>query len=157
MKKKVWFLVLVSLLGAIISCSNSSSNLKDGYYTAEVYSYDDYGWKEYMTICVNNGIITQVEFNAKDIGGFIKSWDMDYMRRMKAISGTYPNEYSRYYAAKFMEDQNVNSIDALTGATDSWVSFMQLARAVLENAKNGVSSVAIVSIQPHAGTGAQGE
>jgi major membrane immunogen (membrane-anchored lipoprotein) len=157
MKKKVWLPVLVLLLGGIISCANSSSDLKDGYYTAEVYSYDTYGWKEYMTICVNNGIITQVEFNAKDIGGFIKSWDMDYMRRMNVVSGTYPNEYSRYYAAKFMEDQNANSIDALTGATDSWVSFIQLAKAVLENAKNGGSSVAVVSIQPYAGTGAQGE
>jgi major membrane immunogen (membrane-anchored lipoprotein) len=156
MKKVAWFLVLVSLLG-IISCTHSSSRLNDGYYTAEIYDYDKYGWKEYMTICVNNGIITQVEFNAKDIGGFIKSWDMDYMRRMSAISGTYPNEYSRYYAAKFMQDQNADSIDVLTGATDSWDTFVQLARAVLENARNGTNSVAVVPAQAHTGTGAQGE
>jgi major membrane immunogen (membrane-anchored lipoprotein) len=148
-RKTAVFLVFVSL--QLVSCANSSSGLKDGYYTAETYDFDKFGWKEYMTVCVSNGIITQVEFNAKDIGGFIKSWDMDYMRLMKAISGTYPNEYSRYYAAQFMKDQNADSIDAITGATDSWVVFVQLARAMLENSKNGVTSVAVVSIQPEAG------
>lgn len=152
---------LVSILfffsGVIISCVNSSSRLKDGYYTAESSEYDEYGWKAFMTICVNNGIISQVEFNAKDIGGFIKSWDMDYMRLMNAATGTYPNEYIRFYASQFMEDQNADSIDVLTGATDSRESFVQLARAVLENARNGVTSVAVVPGRPYTGTEAPGD
>ncbi|MDR0709930.1 MAG: FMN-binding protein [Spirochaetaceae bacterium] len=151
MKKKVWGVLLVSFFSIVISCSNSSSRLKDGYYTAECDEYDENGWKAFMTICVNNGIISQVEYNAKDIGGFIKSWDMDYMRIMNAASGTYPNEYSRFYASQFIEDQNADSIDVLTGATNSWESFVLLARAVLENARNGVTSVAVVPIQPHTG------
>jgi major membrane immunogen (membrane-anchored lipoprotein) len=159
MKKKLWTLISVSFLIVIISCVscvNSSSRLKDGYYTAESSDYDEYGWKSFMTICVNNGIISQVEFNAKDIGGFIKSWDMEYMRVMSAESGTYPNEYSRFYSSQFMEDQNVDSIDVLTGATDSREHFIWLARAILENARNGVTSVAVVPIR-HAGTGAPGD
>jgi major membrane immunogen (membrane-anchored lipoprotein) len=155
--KKIWGTVLVFFLSIVISCTNSSSRLRDGYYTAEDGEYDKYGWKSFMTICVNNGIISQVEFNAKDMGGFIKSWDMDYMRVMNAVSGTYPNEYSRFYASQFMEDQNVDSIDVLTGATDSWEHFVQLARAVLENARNGVTSVAVISIRSHTGTEAPGD
>jgi major membrane immunogen (membrane-anchored lipoprotein) len=157
MKKKVWGMLLVSLFGVVISCANSSSRLKDGYYTAECDGYDEYGWKTFMTISVNNGIISQVEFNAKDIGGFIKSWDMDYMRIMNAKSGTYPNEYSRFYASQFIEDQNVDSIDVLAGATSSWNTFVLLGRAALENAKNGVTSVAVVPIRSYAGTGAPGD
>jgi major membrane immunogen (membrane-anchored lipoprotein) len=160
MKKKHLGPIFVSLLSIImfcISCSNSSFHLKDGYYTAEHSEYDEYGWKTFMTICVNNGIISQVEFNAKDIGGFIKSWDMDYMRIMNAASGTYPNEYSRFYASQFMEDQNADSIDVLTGATDSREYFVQLARAVLENAKNGVTSVTVVPFRPRMGTEAPGD
>ncbi|MDR2052447.1 MAG: FMN-binding protein [Treponema sp.] len=145
--KMFWSALLVFFLSAIISCTNSSSRLKDGYYTAESSNYDEYGWKPFMTICVNNGIISQVEFNAKDIGGFIKSWDMNYMRLMSAASGTYPNEYSRFYASQFIEDQNADSIDVLTGATDSREHFVLLARAVLENARNGVTSVAIVPLR----------
>jgi major membrane immunogen (membrane-anchored lipoprotein) len=98
-----------------------------------------------------------VEFNAKDIGGFIKSWDMNYMRIMSAASGTYPNEYTRFYASQFMEDQNVDSIDVLAGATDSREHFVLLARAVLENARNGVTSVAVVSTQSRAETEAPGD
>jgi major membrane immunogen (membrane-anchored lipoprotein) len=156
MVKRV-FWVLVSLLGVINSCANSSSRLKDGYYTAEMSEYDEYGWKEFMTICVNNGIISQVEFNAKNIGGFIKSWDMDYMKVMKDATGTYPNEYSRFFSSQFVEDQNVDSIDILTGATDSWDNFMLLARAVLKSAENGARSATIVHVQPPAGTGAPRE
>jgi major membrane immunogen (membrane-anchored lipoprotein) len=147
---KNWFAVLVFCLSVVISCTNSSSRLKDGYYTAEIGEYDEQGWKSFITICVNNGIISQVEFNAKDIGGFIKSWDMNYMRDMNAASGTYPNEYIRFYASQLMEDQNADSIDALTGATDSWEQFVRLARAVLENAKNGVTSAAVVPIRSRA-------
>jgi major membrane immunogen (membrane-anchored lipoprotein) len=154
MKKKVWGMLLVSLFSVVMSCANSSSRLKDGYYTAECAEYDEYGWKTFMTISVNNGIISQVEFNAKDIGGFIKSWDMNYMRIMNTKNGTYPNEYSRFYASQFIEDQNVDSIDVLTGATVSWNIFVLLARAALENAENGVTSVAVVPIKSYTGTGA---
>jgi major membrane immunogen (membrane-anchored lipoprotein) len=155
--KKIGSVVLVLIFSIVISCTGSSSRLKDGYYTAESGEYDKYGWKSFITICVNNGIISQVEFNDKDIGGFIKSWDMDYMRVMNAASGTYPNEYSRFFASQFIEDQNVDSIDVLTGATDSWEHCVQLARAVLENAEKGVTSVAVVSIRPYAATEAPGD
>ncbi|MDR1411222.1 MAG: FMN-binding protein [Spirochaetaceae bacterium] len=157
MRKKSCFPALVSLLAILASCSNSSARLRDGYYTAEMGEYDEYGWKEFMTICVNNRIISQVEFNAKDIGGLLKSWDMDYMKVMKAASGTYPNEYSRFFSAQFVADQNVDSIDALTGATDSRASFILLGRAVLESAKSGAASVVIVPVQTPAGTGARSE
>jgi major membrane immunogen (membrane-anchored lipoprotein) len=82
---------------------------------------------------------------------------MNYMRIMNAASGTYPNEFSRFYASHFIEDQNADSIDVLTGATDSWNHFLQLAQAVLENAKNGVTSAAVVPAKPYTGTGAPGD
>ena len=59
-------------------------------------------------------------------------------------NGTYPNEYTRYYARQFQEDQNADSIDALTGATSSHSSFQLLSEAVLEQARQGDSSVRVV-------------
>ncbi|MDR1127961.1 MAG: FMN-binding protein [Treponema sp.] len=156
MRKRNCLPVLILLLGTL-SCTNSSSRLRDGYYTAEMSGYDKYGWKEFMTVCVNNGIISQVEFNAKDIGGFIKSWDTDYMRAMKAADGTYPNEYSRFFSSQFVQDQNVDSIDALAGATDSRGNFILLGQAVLKSARSGAAPVVVVPVPLPPGTGARGE
>ena len=86
-----------------------------------------------------------MEYNAKNASGYIKSWDMAYMRRMNSIVGTYPNQYTRTYAAAFLQSGNVNQIDAIAGASTSYKSFIKLAASALENAKTGNSEVAIVS------------
>jgi major membrane immunogen (membrane-anchored lipoprotein) len=71
---------------------------------------------------------------------------MDYMRLMNALSGTYPNEYTRYYASQLMEKQNADAIDVLTGATDSWHIFTRLAKAAVKSAGNGDRNIAVVRI-----------
>ena len=45
------------------------------------------------------GSIVSVEYNAENASGFIKSWDNAYMQTMLHTNGTYPNEYTRYYAS----------------------------------------------------------
>ena len=59
-------------------------------------------------------------------------------------NGTYPNEYTRYYAGQLLEDQNGEHIDALSGATSSYGSFQKLADAVLDQARKGDSSIVFV-------------
>ena len=119
-------------------------SLRDGYYTAEAKYFDEYGWKEYVTIFVSGGKITTVEYNAKNPNGFIKSWDMDYMRVMNASEGTYPNAYTRIYAADLLAKQDAEKIDAVSGATHSYHKFKQLAAAVIIKIKEGDTSVAFV-------------
>ena len=65
---------------------------------------------------------------------------------MLHINGTYPNEYTRYYAGQLLEEQSESGVDAITGASSSHKTFLLLARAVLEQAKKGDSSIAIVNI-----------
>ena len=98
------FLPLLLLL--LPACSQNAQQMHDGYYTAEVTSFDDQGWKPFLTIYVSNNKIVTVEYNAKNASGFIKSWDMDFMRRMKSAVGTYPNKYVRAYAAALLDKQN---------------------------------------------------
>jgi major membrane immunogen (membrane-anchored lipoprotein) len=119
--------------------------MQDGYYTAEEKEFY-HGWKEFVTIYVSNGQIVTVEYNAKNPAGFIKSWDMDYMRNMGSGSGTYPNEYTRTYAAELLAAQDVDSIDLITGATNSYNTFVPLARAAIEQAKKGDKTVIIVDV-----------
>lgn len=66
------------------------------------------------------------------------------MQTMLHSNGTYPNEYTRYYAGQLLEGQGEDEIDALSGATSSYGSFQKLEAAVLEQAKKGDSSIALV-------------
>jgi major membrane immunogen (membrane-anchored lipoprotein) len=134
----------VVLLIGVSGCGESENVLQDGYYTAQV-AEPSHGWTEFLTICVNDGAIVSAEFQAKTASGFIKSWDMDYMRTMNAADGTYPNEYVRVYTTELIESQSPD-IDVLSGATESYNSFKLLSAAVIEQAKAGDNTVAIVEV-----------
>ena len=143
MKKRrlaLWlFLVVICT-----SCGGNSFSLKDGYYTAEAAVFDEHGWKEYVTVCVSGGRIILIEYNAFNVSGFIKSWDMNYMRIMNAEHGTYPNAYTRYYAGQALNKQGTGGIDGLSGATTSFHSFLKLTNAALENARQGIAETELV-------------
>ncbi len=138
-------LISLTLLALLTACGSKTEEpaLQDGYYTAQAAEFS-HGWKEYITIMVKGGNIVSVEYNAENASGFIKSWDSNYMQNMLHSDGTYPNEYTRYYAGQLLEGQGEGSVDALTGATSSYNSFQKLSAAVVEQAKQGDSSIVIV-------------
>jgi len=142
------FVMLISLLlmMPLLTACGDQEGLQDGYYTAQASEFS-HGWKEYITILVKGGSIVSVEYNAENASGFIKSWDNTYMLNMLQVSGTYPNEYTRYYANQLLEGQGEEGIDALSGATSSHGSFQILSQAVLEQARMGDSSIAIVDTE----------
>ncbi len=140
--RRTWLLLFMILL--LAGCGKNEE-LQDGYYTAQASEYN-FGWKEYVTIMVKGGRIVSVEYNAENASGFIKSWDNAYMQNMLHSNGTYPNEYTRYYAGEFLEKQGKEEIDALSGATSSYGSFQMLEAAVLEQARKGDSSIILVDI-----------
>jgi major membrane immunogen (membrane-anchored lipoprotein) len=146
-KLYTFFSVIVILLAAIAynSSATSENELKDGYYTAEAADYR-YGWKEFLSIYVNNGRIVMVEYDASNSAGFMKSWDLDYMRLMNKIDGNYPNKYTRNYASELVARQRAEGIDAMSGATDSFHSFKRLAEAAIAQARMGDRKVAFVKI-----------
>lgn len=142
--KKIFAIFLCLLPTALLlTACGGQTGLQDGYYTAQASEFN-YGWKEYITILVKGGSIISVEYNAENASGFIKSWDNAYMQTMLHTDGTYPNEYTRYYADQLLERQGKGSIDALTGATSSHKTFQVLEQAVLEQAKRGDSSIVFV-------------
>ena len=126
-----------------VEAVNAGAGLQDGYYTAQAAEYS-HGWREYITIMVKDGSIVSVEYNAENASGFIKSWDTAYMQSMLDVTGTYPNQYTRFYAGQLLEKQGEGEIDALTGATSSYGSFQKLMAAVLEQAGKGDSSIVYV-------------
>lgn len=143
MKHMICKLLPLLLLTLMLAGCGKTEELQDGYYTAQASDYH-HGWKEYITITVKGGKIISVEYNAENASGFIKSWDNAYMQTMLHTNGTYPNEYTRYYAGQLLEGQGKGEIDAITGASSSHGSFQKLAQAVLEQARRGDSSIVFV-------------
>ena len=131
------------LTASLLASCGGQTELQDGYYTAQAAAFS-HGWKEYVTILVKGGAILSVEYNAENASGFIKSWDNAYMQTMLHTNGTYPNEYTRYYAGQLLDGQGEGTIDAISGASSSHSSVQLLAKAVLEQARKGDSSIAIV-------------
>ena len=144
--KRMLTIALLLLMTAVWPACGEKTGLQDGYYTAQASQFN-FGWKEYVTIMVKGGNIVSVEYNAENASGFIKSWDNTYMQNMLQVSGTYPNEYTRYYANQLLEGQGEEGIDALSGATSSYGSFQILSQAVLEQARMGDSSIVIVDTE----------
>ena len=142
--RRIFALLLSALLMApLLTACGNQTGFQDGYYTAKVSEFS-HGWKEYITILVKGGSIISVEYNAENASGFIKSWDNAYMQTMLHANGTYPNEYTRYYATQLLEGQGEGEIDAITGASSSHGTFQMLAQAVREQARKGDSSIVIV-------------
>ncbi|MDR0651870.1 MAG: FMN-binding protein [Synergistaceae bacterium] len=143
--------ILAAALAVVFSILNlqprsSALKLRDGYYTAEeTGSYR--GWTEFLTIYVSNGKIVTCEYNAKNASGFIKSWDMDYMRRMNETCENYPDKFTRNYVHALLANQTSSGIDAMSGATDSHKSFTTLAGAALASALGGDYEVVFVDVE----------
>lgn len=141
-KMAVLLLIFTFILGGCGE-NEQETGMQDGSYTAQMSDYS-FGWKEYLTITVKNGEIVTTEYNAENPSGFIKSWDNTYMDNMKSVTGTYPNEYTRYYAAQLTGQTSIPEIETLTGASTSGANFRLLAQAVVEQALKGDSTVALV-------------
>ena len=143
MKRLLTFTLTFLLFVLPLTACSEKTELQDGYYTAQAKDFS-HGWKEYITIMVKGGSIVSVEYNAENASGFIKSWDNAYMQTMLHSNGTYPNEYTRYYANQLLEGRRDDDIDALSGATSSYGSFQKLSEAVLEQARKGDSDIVVV-------------
>ena len=141
MKKAIC--VSLILIAALLSGCSSKNEMKDGFYTAEMSDYS-FGWKEYLCIMVKDDKVVYAEFNAKNPSGYIKAWDNAYMKNMKPVSGTYPNEYTRTYVSELIETHDPEKCETLTGATSSGTNFSKLSVAVVEQAKKGDSKIKIV-------------
>ena len=144
MKRILTAFLSLLLAASLLTACGGRTSLQDGYYTAQAAAFS-HGWKEYVTILVKGGSIISVEYNAENASGFIKSWDNAYMQTMLHSNGTYPNEYTRYYASQLLEGQGEGDIDAITGASSSHKTFQALAKAVLEQAQRGDSSIVFVN------------
>ncbi|MDR0655549.1 MAG: FMN-binding protein [Treponema sp.] len=142
-------LVFVAFL-PFSSCIRNDFEFHGGYYTVQADAFDEYGWKEYVSLYISDGRILSAEYNAINSSGFIKSWDMNYMRMMNVRRGIYPNAYTRIYTGRLLETQDPEKVDVISGATNSWHNFRQLTAAAIEQSRLGNQEISFISVS---GTG----
>ena len=131
---KRFIAVLLVVLATACLMTGCSSGMKDGTYKAQFKDYDDHGWKDYVSITVKDGKITDVDYDSMNADGTKKSEDQAYRESMEPVSKTYP--------AKFY---NPKKVDAVTGATNSSNDFKILAVEAIKAAKAGTTDAVEVS------------
>ena len=134
------------LLALTLGCAPEEAALKDGYYTAEAADFNDQGWKEFLTIYVNNGTIVTAEYNARNASGFVNSWDMDARRARSRAGGVQPHQYARAFTVALLNRQDPGQVQSVPGAERAHLRFQKLAEAAIAQARAGDKMVAFVDL-----------
>ena len=63
--KKLLTLALAAVLALSLVACGGSGSIKDGTYTAQ-YKEPSHDWTEYLSVTYKDGVITDVDFDAKE-------------------------------------------------------------------------------------------
>lgn len=133
MKKLLVSVILLSLMVALTACGGEK--LQDGSFEGQS-TKDDRGGYGVVKIEVKDGKITSAQFLQYNADGTVKdesygkdSGEENYKKAQNAL------EAGNQYADKLVETQDVDKVDAITGATSSWKHFQEAAKDALAKAK----------------------
>lgn len=137
-------LVLVMALGILSGCG--SAKLVDGVYKVEYEDFDSHGYKAQLELTISDSEITDVKFDEVNKDGKFKSQDVEYKTKMEGSSGTYPEKAYAELEKRLIDKQSAK-VDAITGATSSSESFIELVKYALdEMASDGKTTSATVPV-----------
>ena len=134
MKKKflAFALILTLVFTVAVGCTTEEAGLEDGTFTAEG-ELDDHGWRPEIEIVVENGEITSVTYDEINEEGQLKSEDDEYSDSMEGVSGVRPADAYEELENDLISSQDVDQVDAVSGATSSSETFKALAKEALDN------------------------
>lgn len=98
---------------------------KDGTYTAKT-EQDEHGYYGEIQIMINNGKIMKVDYAEKDRNDQPKGADYPYPQGP---------ESERKYEKQLLETQDVEKVELITGATQTWEKFKKTATDALDKAQ----------------------
>jgi major membrane immunogen (membrane-anchored lipoprotein) len=131
MKRALIFgLILTLVLAVLVGCASNDAKYEDGTYTAESEP-DERGWRGRVEIVVEGGKITSVDYDEINEDNQLKSEDEEYAANMKAASGISPAEAYEQLENALIKRQDVDEIDAVSGATSSAEQFKALVKEAL--------------------------
>ncbi|WP_208560571.1 FMN-binding protein [Marinilactibacillus kalidii] len=125
--------------------STASGELQDGSYSLREENFDENGWRVLFDITVEDGAITESDYNYEDEDGNLKSEDEAYQENMSEKVGVGPADYIPTLNGELEEKQDPSEVDAVSGATHSSESFIKYAQQLVDAAKEGNTETIEVS------------
>lgn len=157
MKKLLLGVVLLS--GLILSGCSSDNNdketkdtsvdksenvvLKDGKYKLEEKNYSN-NYRYVLELDVENGNISNVNFDSVNKDGESKRNDKEYIKLMSEKSGTSPDIFLDALEDDLEKVKNPDDVEVISGATHTVDSFKEYAKKLIEQAEEGNTKVIIV-------------
>lgn len=146
MKKTL--LVLIAIVFTVTACEKQT--YVDGTYTA-TFDEPHYGWTDYVSFTLTEDVISDVDFDAVNDAGDLKSTDSAYNANMLANTTgtpTNPETYMPQIEAAISNTAIVpeyEPIDAISGATGSSENANLLMEAALNAAVDGEPTDVVIS------------
>ncbi len=148
MKGIKWLCVLMVGL-SLFSCAKEEQKnepepqavaYKDGVYTARSSIQDKWGGTGGVTITIKDGAITECEFLTYQKDGSVKDEDYGKVDGKIQNAGFYKIaqnalKQNDVYANSLVEMQDIEEVDAITGATISHELFQDAVRLALKQAE----------------------
>ncbi len=131
---------------------SEADSLRDGVYKAEMAGFEN-GWKDFVTIAVQDGRVQVLELDAKNEQGSLKSADAAFAESIKKADGdalptTAPNQYLAAIIESFYNaGGDVADMENIAGATVSTNNFKVMVGELLgANALTGDTSLRVVPL-----------
>lgn len=155
--KKIFIFPLIGLLVIFLfsGCGNdepeeqapSVASFQDGVYHAEYDRSDVRNWKAFVDVTVKDGKITEAYYDYTNEAGDLRTEDEGYTEGFSAANnGMTPREAFDELGVRLVEEQDIEKVDAVSGATHSSRNFNELVSAALENAIDGDTGNAIATL-----------
>ncbi|AOY76197.1 FMN-binding protein [Clostridium formicaceticum] len=104
---------------------------EDGTYTGEL-EVNEKGWTSVVEIVVEDGKITEVDYDELDEDGNRKSEDEEYNERWEAAAGISAPEAYPQLEQSLIETQDIDAVDAVSGATATTRDFKDVVQQALD-------------------------
>jgi major membrane immunogen (membrane-anchored lipoprotein) len=155
--KKIFILLLIGILimPAFFGCSQkggkgipeeNTSDYQDGVYHAIYDRNDVRNWKAFVDITIEDGQIVEVYYDYINDTDELRSKQQGYIEGFSAANGYTPREGFDELANRLIKEQDIEKVDAVSGATHSSRNFNELSAAALEKAREGDTSDTIVAL-----------
>lgn len=128
----------------VMSSEVAVGELQDGTYKLEEKNLDENGWKVDFEITVEDGKITESNYDSLNKDGELKTEDEGYQEAMKEKVGTGPADYTPALNNDLVAKGNPAEVEVVTGATHSSESFKTYAQQLVDAAEEGNTETIVV-------------
>ncbi len=145
MKRIVTALLCVALLTVFfVGCSEEDMVINDGTYRVEYEDFDATGYKDFVEITFEDGLVVSITADAVNSDGALKSQSEQMRDAMSTVNGTYPEKYYKDLINQYLENPSSDAIDIVAGATTPSNDFVELVKALEQAVREGTTETVVV-------------